>query len=67
MKDDAALGLFACAPGCLEKSLTDVCLLAGLLIDKFCCHLLLYRRHWRLAQAGITLSRGIRQEELYAR
>ena len=41
----------------LEKSSTDVSLLAGMLIDKFCYHLPLYRQHQRLAQAGIQLSR----------
>ena len=32
--------------------------LEGLLIDKFCYHLPLYRQHQRLAHAGITLNRG---------
>ena len=41
----------------LEKSSTDVSLLAGMLIDKFCYHLPLYRQHQRLLQAGIQLSR----------
>lgn len=41
----------------LEKSSTDVSLLAGMLIDKFCYHLPLYRQHQRLAQAGIQVSR----------
>lgn len=41
----------------LEKSATDVSLLAGMLIDKFCYHLPLYRQHQRLAQAGIQVSR----------
>ncbi|MGE4089559.1 MAG: IS66 family transposase [Candidatus Binatia bacterium] len=45
-------------PAVFEKSLADVRLLAGLLIDKFAYHLPLYRQHQRLAHAGITLNRG---------
>jgi len=45
-------------PAVFEKSLADVSLLAGLLIDKFRYHLPLYRQHQRLAHAGITLSRA---------
>jgi len=41
-----------------EGSLADVSLLAGILVDKFCYHLPLYRQHQRLADAGITLSRS---------
>ncbi len=41
-----------------EGSLADVSLLAGLLVDKFCYHLPLYRQHQRLADAGITLCRS---------
>ena len=44
--------------GVLERSLADVSLLAGMLVDKFLYHLPLYRQHQRLAQAGITLSRA---------
>nr|WP_226827244.1 IS66 family transposase [Igneacidithiobacillus copahuensis] len=39
-------------------SLADVSLLAGILVDKFCYHLPLYRQHQRLQDAGITLSRS---------
>lgn len=42
----------------LERSVADVSLLVGLLIDKFLYHLPLYRQHQRLQQAGITLSRA---------
>jgi len=42
----------------LEKSLADVSFLAGMLVDKFCYHLPLYRQHQRLAESGITVSRG---------
>ena len=41
----------------LEKSVADVSLLAGLLIDKFCYHLPLYRQHQRITHSGIQLSR----------
>jgi len=41
----------------LEKSAADVSFLAGMLVDKFCYHLPLYRQHQRLLQAGIQLSR----------
>ena len=41
----------------LEKSVADVSLLVGLLVDKFAYHLPLYRQHQRLSAAGITLSR----------
>jgi hypothetical protein len=41
-----------------EKSLADVRLLAGRLLDKFRSHLPLYRQPQRLAHAGITLSRA---------
>jgi len=44
-------------PAVLEKCLADVSVLAGLLVDKFCYHLPLYRQHQRLADGGITLSR----------
>ena len=42
----------------LDKSLADVSFLAGMLIDKFCYHLPLYRQHQRLAMSGITVSRS---------
>jgi transposase len=45
-------------PAVFEKSMADVSLLAGLLIDKFRYHLPLYRQHQRLGHAGIRLSRG---------
>ena len=41
-----------------EGSLADISLLAGLLVDKFCYHLPLYRQHQRLKDVGITLSRS---------
>src|SRR5699024_7535350 len=42
----------------LDGSLADVSFLPGMLIDKFCYHLPLYRQHQRLAMSGITLSRS---------
>jgi len=42
----------------LEKSVADVSLLVGLLVDKFLYHLPLHRQHQRLTAAGITLSRS---------
>ena len=49
----------AIAPGAvLERTFADVSFLAGLLVDKFCYHMPLYRQHQRLADAGITLSRA---------
>ena len=44
-------------PAVLERSVADVSLLAGLLLDKLRYHLPLYRQHQRLAAAGIHLSR----------
>jgi transposase len=57
-KDTQALSCPPAPPAVLEKSLADVSLLAGLLLDKFRYHLPLYRQHQRLAHAGITLSRA---------
>jgi len=42
----------------LEGSLADVSVLAGLVVDKLCYHLPLYRQHQRLADAGIRVSRA---------
>jgi len=42
----------------LDKSVSDVSLLVGLLVDKFLYHLPLYRQHQRLSAAGVTLSRS---------
>ena len=57
-KDTQAI-MSACAPGnVLENSSVDVSFLAGMLIDKFCYHLPLYRQHQRLAQCGIQVSRS---------
>lgn len=42
----------------LERSVADVSLLAGLLVDKFQFHLPLHRQHQRMAQMGITVARS---------
>jgi len=42
----------------LERSIADVSLLSGLVIDKFRYHLPLYRIHQRLLSSGIKISRG---------
>jgi len=42
----------------LDKSVADVSFLAGMLIDKFCYHLPLYRQHQRLIHSGIQVSRS---------
>ena len=42
----------------LERSLADVSLLVGLLVDKFLYHLPLFRQHQRMGEAGVTISRA---------
>ena len=42
----------------IANSFADVSFLSGMLIDKFCYHLPLYRQHQRLAMSGITVSRS---------
>ena len=52
--------LLPCPAPCnvLDKSLADVSLLDGLLVDKFQYHLPLYRQHQRLTDSGVMLSRA---------
>lgn len=53
-------GTLHCPPapqGVLEGSRADVSFVVGLLVDKFCWHLPLYRQHQRLLAAGFKLSR----------
>lgn len=57
-KATATLSCPPAPPAVLERSVADVSLLAGLLVDKFRFHLPLYRQHQRLAAAGIHLSRA---------
>ena len=49
----------ASAPGqVLERTAADVSFLAGMLLDKFCYHLPIYRQHQRLRDSGIVVSRS---------
>lgn len=57
-KNDGTLTCPAAPAAVLGKSVADVSLLAGLLIDKFRYHLPLYRQHQRLEAAGIRLARS---------
>ena len=43
--------------GVIEGSRADVSFIAGVIVDKFCWHLPLYRQHQRLLDAGFKLSR----------
>jgi len=52
-----ALSCPAAPSGVLEGSRADVSFIVGLLVDKLCYHLPLYRQHQRLAQAGVKVSR----------
>jgi transposase len=56
-RNTQALSCPAAPMGVIDGSRADVSFLAGLLIDKFCYHLPLYRQHQRLAAAGIKVSR----------
>jgi len=57
-KSDERICTAPADPGVLEKSMADVSVLAGLLIDKFRYHLPLYRQHQRMEAAGIHLARS---------
>ena len=57
-KVDATLLCSPAPAAVLERSLADVSLLAGILIDKFAYHLPLYRQHQRMAAAGVHLTRA---------
>lgn len=56
--DDSRIATTPAPANVLEHSVADVSFLAGMLIDKFCYHLPLYRQHQRLLQSGIQLSRS---------
>jgi len=43
--------------GLFDRSIADVSLVVGLMVDKFLYHLPLYRQHQRISAAGITVSR----------
>jgi len=42
----------------LDRSVSDVSFLVGMLIEKFVYHMPLYRQHQKLSAAGVTLSRA---------
>jgi transposase len=54
-------GKLVCSPvpaAVLERSVADVSVLAGMVVDKFLYHLPLYRQHQRMAAGGVHLSRA---------
>lgn len=55
---DGSLVTPAAPAAIFDSTIADVSFLAGMLVDKFLCHLPLHRQHQRLSQGGITLSRG---------
>lgn len=57
-KADQSMQTAALPDQVLERSIADVSLLVGLLVDKFQYHLPLYRQHQRMAQQGITVARS---------
>jgi len=57
-KVDGALSSPAMPDQVLERSIADVSLLAGLLVDKFLYHLPLYRQHQRMTQLGLYVARA---------
>jgi transposase len=56
--DDLTIVTTPAPANVLDKSVADVSFLAGMLLDKFCYHLPLYRQHQRLMQVGIQVSRS---------
>lgn len=56
-RDTQQLSCPAAPAGVLEGSRADVSFIAGLLVDKLCYHLPLYRQHQRLGAAGVKVSR----------
>ena len=56
--DDQTIVTTPAPANVLEKSAVDVSFLVGMLVDKFCYHLPLYRQHQRLDQCGIQVSRS---------
>ena len=58
-KADAVVCSWPAPPTVWAGSLADVSLIAGLLVDKFCHHLPLYRQHQRMALSGVQISRAI--------
>ena len=56
-RDTATLHCPPAPAGVLEGSRADVSFIAGVMVDKFCWHLPLYRQHQRLLASGFRLSR----------
>lgn len=56
-RDTQTLHCPAAPVGVIEGSRADVSFIAGMITDKFCWHLPLYRQHQRLIDAGFKLSR----------
>jgi transposase len=56
-RETGALSCPAAPVGVIDGSRADVSFVAGMMIDKFCFHLPLYRQHQRLLDAGINVSR----------
>jgi transposase len=57
-RDTQTLHCPSAPAGVIDGSRADVSFIAGLMVDKFCWHLPLYRQHQRLTAAGFTLSRA---------
>ena len=57
-KPSQTLSTVAAPSGLFDRSIADVSLIAGMLIDKFVYHLPLHRQHQRMAMCGVTLSRS---------
>ena len=57
-RDSGALTSVPAPRNVFEGSVFDVSFAAGVLVDKFCYHLPLYRQSQRLAQAGIQVARS---------
>ena len=56
-KRDGSLLSVPAPDGLWEGSMADVSVVAGVVVDKFCYHLPLYRQHQRLLMSGVTLAR----------
>lgn len=57
-RGSGALTTLAAPGNVFEGSVFDVRFAAGVLLDKFCYHLPLYRQHQRLSQCGIQVARS---------
>lgn len=57
-KADAALTTVPAPHALWAGSIADVSVVAGVLVDKFCFHLPLYRQHQRLAMSGVEVARA---------